>query len=280
MSKIAFNDWRAENTQRNYPFADDATLIGDALTLSQALFIDGRLYPVGGDESLYLARISRVGSTIEFAIATETVGELATGSYTVTSIPASGELAFYDAYGRPAGMLLSTAEALQAFSGLNAGVYSFLPAQARFATAVVVAQPDTGFRGFILPSGELVTGDVWLVGEDGVVISNDDGALRIDIIGDPFAVRKLCEDEAPSDPGVAALTAYCPLKTINGIEPDANGDFQMLVGGNQALSNILRILPGAAGSIDVTKHLEWQGALKVATLRIEALGQRRLRGGL
>lgn len=281
MSNVVFNDWRTDNAARNYPFADDATLIGDDLTLSQSLFIDGRLYPIGGGPQLYLKHVTRDGSDIEFAIATEAAGILATGGYDVTDIPASGEIAFHDVYGRPAGMLLSTADSLQAFSGLNSGTYEFIVAQTRFATAVVVAQPAVGVRGFILPSGELMTGDVWLVGEDGVVLRvDDDGALRVDVIGDPYATRKLCEDDAPSDDDIEALMPYCPVETINGIAPDDNGNFQLLVGSNQSLSNILRITPGGQPSSDVTRHLEGQGALTFATLRIETLGERRLRGNL
>ena len=280
MSKIAFNDWRAENTQRNFPFADDATLVGEILTLQQSLFIDGRLYPIGGDEELYIGRISRSGSEIEFAISSVAGGELATGSYDVTDIPESGEIAFHDSYNRPAGMLLSTETELQAFSGLNSGDYEFLLAQTRFAAAVVVAQPNVGFRGFVLPSGELVTGDVWLVGEDGVVIQNDEGMLRVDVIGDPFAARKLCEDETPSDDTIEVLAPYCPIKTINGVAPDAKGNFQLLVGSNQSVSNLLRIVPAGQPTSDVTKHLEGQGALKFASLRIEALGQRGLSGDI
>lgn len=280
MSKIAFNDWRADNEQRNYPFADDALLTNGTLTLAKTLFIDGRLYPIGGDQDLYLNRITRSGSEIEFAIGTAIAGELATASYDVTDIPETGQLAFSDAYGRPAGMLLSTEDALQAFSGLNSGEYTFIQAQTQFATAVVVPQPDAGLRGFILPDGEIIAGEVWVVGEDGIVVRNDDGALRVDIIGDPFAARKLCEDEEPRDDTIAELAAYCPIETINGIAPDENGNYKLLVGSNQSLANILRITPGSSGTSEVTKHLEGEGALKVATIRIDALGQRRFSGDL
>ena len=280
MSKIAFNDWRAENEQRNYPFADDATMTNGTLTLAKSLFIDGRLYPIGGNEELYLIRVSRSGSTISFVIGTEIGGELATGSFDVTDIPENGEVAFFDTYGRPAGMLLATEESLQAFSGLNSGDYEFIQSQTQFATAVVVPQPDAGLRGFILPDGQIIAGEVWLIGEDGVVVRNDDGALRVDIIGDPFAARKLCEDEEPSDDTIAELEAYCPIETINGIEPDENGNYKLLVGSNQSLANILRITPGTSGTSEVTKHLEGGGALRVATIRIETLGERRTSGDL
>jgi hypothetical protein len=131
----------------------------------------------------------------------------------------------------------------------------------------------------VTDAGELFAGDVWLVGEDGVVLRrDDDGSLRIDIIGDPFAARKLCADESASDAEIEVLSPYCPIKKLNGVEPDDQGNFQMLIGSNQSLSNILRITPGSQPSSDVTKHLDGAGALTFATLRIEALGQRRLSG--
>ena len=279
MSKIVFGDWRDDNGQRKYPFADDATLIGDTLTISKALFIDGRLYPVGGNEDLFLSSVTRDGSIITFAITATGAGELATGSYDVTDIPESGEIAFHDAYGRPAGMLLATEQSLEAFSGLNSGTYEFLSAQARFATAVVVPQPEVGVRGFILPDGETLFGDVWIVGEDGVVVRRDeDGSLRIDLIGDPFAARKLCDDEEISDEDVEVLQPYCPIETINGIRADDQGNYKLFVGSNESLSSILRITPVNQPSDDVAKHLGGESSLRFASLKIEALGQRRFGG--
>jgi len=188
MSTIVFGDWRDDNQQRKFPFADDALLTNGTLEIPNSLFIDGRLYPIGGTEDLYLSSIEREGSIISFAITAAGAGELAVGGYDVTNIPENGEIAFYDAYGRPAGMLLSTETALEAFSGLSTGTYEFISEQARFATVVVVPQPEVGVRGFILPSGETIFGDVWFVGENGVVVRKDtDGSLRVDLIGDPFA---------------------------------------------------------------------------------------------
>ena len=280
MSKIVFGDWRDDNQQRRYPFADDATLIGDTLTIPKSLFIDGRLYPIGGNEDLFLSRVTRSGNVITFAVTATGAGELATGSYDVIDIPATGEIAFHDVYGRPAGMLLATEVSLEAFSGLNSGTYEFLSAQTRFATAVVVPQPDIGVRGFLLPSGETIFGDdVWFVGEDGVVVrKDDDGSLRVDLIGDPFAARKLCEDEEISDEDIEVLQPYCPLEPINVIPASEPGNYKLFVGSNESLSNILRIRPLNQQSDDVAKHLGGESALKFASLLIEVLGQRRFRG--
>ena len=279
MSKIVFGDWRDDNVQRKYPFADDATLVGADLTLPNSLFLDGRLYPVGGNETLYLNRVAREESTITFAIFATGPGELATASYDVTDIPESGELAFYDSYGRPAGMLLSSRTALEAFSGLNSGTYEFIAAETQFAPAVIVPQPEAGVRGFVLPDGETLFGDVWIVGEDGVVVRRDeDGSLRIDLIGDPFAARKLCEDEEIGDEDIDVTTPYCPLETINKIPPDEFGNYRLMVGSNESLSTILRITPVIEQSDDVAKHLGGESALKFVSIKIETLGERRMQG--
>jgi hypothetical protein len=279
MSTIVFGDWRDDNQRRKFPFADDALLTNGALEIPNSLFIDGRLYPIGGTEDLYLSSVVRAGSIISFAITATGAGELAIGGYDVTAIPENGEIAFYDTYGRPAGMLLSTETALEAFSGLNTGTYEFISEQARFATVVVVPQPEVGVRGFILPSGETIFGDVWFVGENGVVVRKDtDGSLRVDLIGDPFAARKLCEDEEIADTDVAALQAYCPLETINGIAPDADGNFKLLPGSIDSLSPLIRITPTEQQASDVARHLGGESALKYASLLISVIGQRRSTG--
>lgn len=278
MSAIVFGDWRDDNQRRTYPFADGVTLTNGTLVLPKSLFIDGRLYPIGGNEDLYLSRVTRDGSAIIFGIKADATNELATASYDVTDIPETGELAFHDVYGRPAGMLLATEESLRAFSGLNSGTYAFNSAQARFATAVVVPQPNAGVRGFILPSGDVMAGDVWIVGEDGIVVRKDtDGSLRIDLVGDPFATRKLCEDEE-ADEDIELLQPYCPLETINAIPADELGNFDLLVGSNDSLATVLRITPLTDQSDDVAKHLGGESALKFASLSIAVLGQRRFRG--
>lgn len=278
MSTLVFGDWRDDNQQRKYPFADDALLTNGTLTIPNSLFIDGCLYPIGGNENLYLNRITREDSTITFGIKAGDF-ELAVGQYDVTDIPVTGEIAFYDAYGRPAGMLLATETSLRSFGGLNSGTYLFTQPQTRFVTAVVVPQPEIGVRGFVLPDGSFVTGDVILVGEDGAIVRRDaDDSLRIDFVGDPFASRKLCDDEAAGDEDVSLLQPYCPIKTINGIPANALGDYKLLVGSNDSLSPVLRITPVSQPDDDVRKHLQGDSALKFASLLIQVLGQRRFRG--
>lgn len=263
---ILFPEWHDETRQLSYPFSDAASRTNGILEIPKWLFLDGRLYPIGGGERLYLTRVTRAAEIITLGIGSVDAGELATTSYSVIAPPANNELIFTDAYGRPAGMLLAAPQSLAIFGAIGQGTFEFTVDQTPFATTVVVPQSDAGVRGVITDDGDILTGDIWLVGEDGVVIREEGGAARIDIIGDPFATRVLCEDEEPADdPGAgedeAVLDAYCPLKTINKYSPDRYGRFELSVGSNQSLTNIMRITPGGEGS-----------------LRIELLGQRRFQG--
>jgi len=280
MGKLVFKDWRNANKQRRYPFADRVTASNSQITISDNVFVDGRLYPIGGNEELFLSRVTKNANALTFAIRATGTDELATATFALDAIPENGEVAFFDSYNRPAGILLSSETDLQGFSGIDAGVYEFTHDETQFAASVVVPQPAPCVRGIVLENGTFFTGDIWLVGEDGIILREEDGAIRIDIIGDPFAARKLCEDEVADDSEVSTLAPYCPIKTINGITPDDLGNYQLLVGANESLTNILRIVAGASAGSAVTTHLEGEGALNFATIKIEALGQRRLRGDL
>lgn len=274
MARVTFNDWRENNKRRKYPFSDGVPASNNNTVIPDNLFFDGRLYPIGGNQDMYLNRITKTSSDITFAIRATGTDELATATVGLSDIPENGEVAFFDSNGRAAGLLMSDPDVLQAFSGIDVGSYSFFLSQTQFAAAVVVAQPETCVRGIVLESGEVMSGEVWLVGEDGIVLRNEDGAIRVDIIGDPFASRKLCEDSILTDDDeISVLVPYCPIKTINGIEPDEKGNFELLVGDSGSLTSILRITPGDKSGNTVAEHFAGASVSQFATLTIELLGQ-------
>lgn len=261
--QILFPDWRDENAKIKYPFADSALMDNGDVELPTTAFIDGRLYPVGGNELLYLNRLTRDGDTVTIGIRADGTSELATTSYSVSVPPDNGELAFADSYGRPAGILLSSVLELEALGALDQGTHTFTLDQTRFAAAAVIPQPDSGVRGVITEDGDVLAGDVWMVGERGVVLRQDEGAIRVDVVGDPYASRALCETEEPQEGEAETqpiLAEFCPIKTINGYPANDAGNFELRVGSNQSETNIMRI----TGQRD--------------TLKIELLGQRRFRG--
>ena len=261
--RLIFPEWRDENAKAKYTFADSATLDNGEYQIDEAAFLDGRLYPIGGNERLYLSRITRDGDDITLGISAEGLGELATATFSVASPPDNGELAFSDAYGRPAGILLSTPTALAALGALDQGTQAMMLAQTRFAATVVIPQPDVGVRGILTEEGDFLAGDVWLVGEDGVVLREEDGAIRVDFIGEPYASRELCQDEEPQEGGETVepiLAPFCPIKTINGYAPNDYGNLELRIGSDQSETNIMRII-GQNGQ-----------------LKISLLGQRKFRG--
>lgn len=236
MLDIQYQQWRDENKNRRYPFADTASLRnGDGVAVAESLFDDARVYPVGASVGLFLRRIEVTDTRLDFHIADPVSGELASGGFSFGGA-APNNIVLSDVYGRPAGILVSDASKLSALPALyGEGDFSFEADQTEFAASVAIPSPQPGVRGILLDDGNIVSGDIYLVGTDGVVLSEEDGNIRVDVIGDPYALMKACAEQGIEFP------KFCGLRTINQITPDANGDFKITIGGNLAPDNILRI---------------------------------------
>jgi hypothetical protein len=248
VSEILYPEWRNNNQHVNYPFADTASLTNsDGRRINRDLFDDARLYPIGGEAGVFLSRIRVTGLEVTIFIGTVAVPELAFGTYQIASPP--DELALVDSVGRPAGILV--ADSLR--FGNVAGAYGigdtdFEQEQTEFDSSVVIPLPQQGLQGILLDDGTLLTGDIYLVGTDGIVlrIDPDDGSIIIDTIGDPYALAKACDQAG------APLPGFCGLKTINNIKPDAKGDFKITEGANVAVDSIVRISSLGQGVVDIS----------------------------
>jgi hypothetical protein len=153
-------------------------------------------------------------------------------------------VALFDVYGRPAGILVSDAVRLAAVvSRYGNGDTVFEPGETEFAPSVAIPLPQAGLRGVLLDDGSLLAGDIYVVGAEGVTVSYEGGAIRVDALGDPYALIKSCDEEG------VPLPRFCGLKTINGIPPDANGDFKLSVGANMAGEPILRLETDEEGDV-------------------------------
>lgn len=174
MPDHAYQEWRNINSQRNFPFADDATLMSiDGITLSTSVFIDAFFYPMDITEPLYLSRINVPDNILEISAD----GQL------VASAEMVGTVAdFYDEDDRHIGTLIASDD----FSLLTDEI-QFTSVTAPFAAACVMAQNQPGVRGFQLPNGDIVTGEVTFQGIDGVridsYVSGDNQILRISAVG-------------------------------------------------------------------------------------------------
>jgi hypothetical protein len=228
-ARILFPEFRDEQADSRYPFADTATLVADTgFSINRTAFIDGSLYPIGGQTRVYIATITVAQDAVTITLGDETNASLCFATYNPLSAPVDGALNFYDAYDRPAGLLISTQTDLALFGGWDVGVHTFDINATEFVASIVIPAQEAGVRGVLLPAGELLTGDVWLIGDQGVVLrQTETNVIRVDVVGEPLFRRIQClaDDGTPK----SAFTPKNFVKTINGCGPDAFGNFNITV---------------------------------------------------
>lgn len=261
--RVLYPTYYDESVDAAYPFAGDTRRSNGAVRIDDDIFVDGRLYPPDGSAELYLYSIE-VADEIELTLADER-GIVASGSFARNDAP--DEIHFTTASGAYVGLLRGYVNkkdtdsvgvrGLRKLAGWNDGTYVFGAGDTRFAATVVVPQPQRCVRAIVLESGEVFTGDVYLVGERGVQLTLVDAELssssshymsfepiiRVDVIGDPLYMRRECEDEGID------MTSSRVIKKIRFdgdlIEPDETGGFKLLVGKDAESSDApaLRLTP-------------------------------------
>ncbi len=255
MDRILFPAWRRENEPTKYPFAARATLVNAAgLAVTEGTFLDASLFPVGAAGPLYL---SKVVVTHETAVLT--VGDAADPARcagTLRLVNPAADVVLADPVGRPAGVLVSEPARLAVVQSWGVGTHEFTPADTEFCATCCVPTPEVGLRGVLLESGELLTGDVWLVGADGVVLRGEEvehpgpcgtgvptTVIRVDVVGDPLFRRRLCQPRdlfATPNP-VRVVRVIGPDGAAFEVTPDGRGNLQMSGGNNLADDTVLRL---------------------------------------
>ena len=241
MPRIINEEWRDKNADRRYPFSDEATLTSaDGRSIPTALFLDAAFWEIPGGNNIYLSSIEVADQLITFSVSVSATEDfLGDAEIDIGDNP---DLVYIrDTFNRPIGVLVIDATLLVDIRGWGAGVHQFSEDATSFAVSTVAMAVDTGVKGLLLPDGSVLSGDVWLVGEGGVELWSQDGAIRVDVVGDPL---KDLEDCINTDETAAnAQASRQPLRTINSIPADEFGDFQILVGRQLAENQILRINP-------------------------------------
>jgi hypothetical protein len=234
--RITYPEFRSENLDSRYPFADTATLLSrDKLAIDPAMLIDAVVYPIGAAARLYISTIEVSNRLVTIWIGDSTQPQLASGSFDPLAPLAT--IVLTDPYGRPAGMFVTDPILLASAQAWPSGAHTFDIGSTEFAASCTIATPEAGVRGLITAQGPLAAGDVWLVGEGGIMISLDeDGSIRVDVVGDPLFARRLCTP-------VNLFAAPRFVQTINGVPPGPDGDFQIAVATASAADTVLRIIP-------------------------------------
>jgi len=238
-ARIIFPNFRDEQSDSRYPFADTASLrdATGVLNIPRAGFIDAVIYAIGRDLKARLARVIVTNDTVSLVIVNSGNKELARGVYNQLTPPATGYIPLYDNYARPAGLFILTQNTMAVMAGWGVGTHTFTASAAEFVSTVVIPAQEECLRA-VSNDDQFFTGDVWIIGGNGVVVREDEeNVVRIDITGEPLFKRILCGDgDIPFNPPNT-------LRTINGCGPDTYGNFTLTVVGHTVDDPVLRIYP-------------------------------------
>lgn len=233
---IQGRDYRAEIGDSPYPFCDAASLTAaSGVRIDPAALVDAAVYSPDAQARLGITRIETTttgGATVWIGDAADALRAAAV--INLDNIP--GEVAVLDRLGRQAGLLVLDAGLVAAWRGWPVAAHAFPIGAAEFVPSCVVPMPGGGVRA-LEARGDLMTDDAWIIGERGIVVRPDgDGRIRIDIVGDPLFVRRLC------DPAGAGRLDVRTVRTINGVPPNPDGSFHVVVTG-AVPDTILRVVP-------------------------------------
>ena len=256
-----FPEWRKQNETTKYPFSDQASLVNvDGRRIIAGTFLDAALYPTGLTAGLYLSQVTITHQTATLTLGVPGSPAIATGSFNLVS--QASDVVFTDASGRPAGLLISEPQRLAVFQTWGVGSYEFQPEESEFAATVCFPTPERGVRGILLDDGSLLTGDVWLIGSDGVVLRTSHETLpasrgkpartvpviRVDVVGDPLFRRRLCQPTNlfTTPRFIKTIRIVGPNQTFD-CTPDVFGDLKIAVNNALATDTVLRITPVPTG---------------------------------
>lgn len=225
--------WREQNSSRRYPFADGAGLKSSSgFVFPMGGIVDAVIQLVGAGAAVYMSSIEVNPRLVRIWFGDAVRSKRASGLFDPLNIPEVIDLV--DEYGEPAGLLVFDQLTMAELQTWSTKEHPFSLAQSEMAPAVVISLPHAGITGVLLEDGTLLAGDIWLVGEDGVVIRDEEGTIRVDVVGEPLHRRKLCvPEELFSTPKF--------VTSINGVL-SLDGRFSISEGENLTADNALRVV--------------------------------------
>ena len=253
MTRIIHPEWRAEQLSGNYPFGDRATLVNaDGRTISPEAFLDAHLYVIGAGP-LYLSKIEIENGNVTLHVGDLTVASLAVATFSAASPPSL--LLLEDDFSRSSGVLIADPRKLAEIAVWSDGVHVFAYDETNFAVTCCLPMPQVGLRAVKLEDGRMFTGTILLVGSAGIVLRTEDNdgiercgaqadqfpTIRVDIVGDPLFVRKLCDGlEFTAPRPVRKLRVHNRGQTYE-VTPDEHGNVFISTGDALASRPALRL---------------------------------------
>jgi hypothetical protein len=200
-----FPEWRTEHDAAKYPFEDACDLVTDTgFTLPSGIFLDASLYARGGGANARIDSLTVAGDRIKISVTDDNSVELS-GEFFWNSNDTVVKL--LDEFGRPAGMLITEPLRMAALQAWGDAAHTFGTNSATFVASVSSPMPETSVSGIVLDDGNVLTGDVILVADDGVMFSCDtvlttpgcgiatveQSVIRVNAVGNPLFLRQRCE---------------------------------------------------------------------------------------
>lgn len=229
-------EWRDQLKDTKYPFCDRCTLAtADNFVIDKSAIYDASFYIVNWSSRLFITSIEVLSDVVTQAnIYVGNAVNKRVAHATIDPFNVPEVITFSDTLGRQAGIMVVDTIAMSFIQTWPIGEHLFRDT-AEFVPSVVLPMPDNMVSSLKCEDGSLINNNVWLIGEDGVVLRLDGhNNIRVDVIGDPLFKRK-------QNPNSFVTPRF--IKTINNIPPDDNGDFKITVGNYEANDTILRIYP-------------------------------------
>jgi len=236
-----------ENTK--YPFIATASLSNGSVSFLEGTFLDAHIYAIDGGKRYYISKVVVESERCVLTIGSDQAANSLTG---VVAIPVTASsIRLIDEHSRPGGILVSEPDRLSVLTAWGIGTHTFERSQTEFCVTCQMPIPDPGVTGFRLENGDILSGRVWFVGDDGVVLStstvtNKNGnpvdRIRVDAVGDPLYLQRLCTSENLFVP----VNPIRTLRIINGdytfdCAPDEQGNFNIQMNDSLAADAALRV---------------------------------------
>lgn len=240
MSAILFPEFYPSLENTKYPFIQTATLSNGIVSFLEGTFLDAHIYAVTGTSNYFISSVTVTQDKLSIYLSDNNsqnfiYGEIALPITTDT-------IKLVDLYGRSSGILVSEPTRLALLATWGLGTYQFESKHTEFCVTCQVPISDPGVTGFLLPSGEILTGRVWFVGEDGVFLSNSGAEIQINVVGDPLFLQRLCDPESLFKPVLPIRV----IRVVNGSSSydcvaDNRGNFNLQMNDSLSRDAALRI---------------------------------------
>jgi hypothetical protein len=264
MAKNALTRQHRTDPRAFYPLVDTVTRISnedDTVHLPAGMFVDATVYAPGGGERQYISSLTLGGGLLRVAVG-DLLQEICSGQLDLSTN--NTQIPLFDSYQRPCGMLIGNPDLAELVGGMPSGTWTFDVEATELVSSCVIPQPQRGVDGLLDVNGQFLSGDVWLVGGNGVVLEANvpNNAVVVNIVGDPLFVRRKCQQASILTVGTVNndYIAPRPLRKIRlvlvnaghaivDMTPDEFGTIFLTPGSNQASDNVLRVEPQSGGGL-------------------------------